>query len=156
MPVTTVKSRPQPPAPRRTWTVGLWVLQIALAAPFAAGGLLKITGDPEMIELFADIGAGRWLRYLVGVLEVAGAIGLLIPRLVVPAALGLVALMVGATVTNVAILHTSPVTPVTFLLAAGLIAAGRRPRRLTIRPPASRDPSAADPVPAKTMTSNAA
>jgi hypothetical protein len=48
---------------------------------------------------------------------------------VVPAALGLVALMVGATVTNVAILHTSPATPVIFLLVAGLVAAGRPRRR---------------------------
>ncbi|HEU4424698.1 MAG TPA: DoxX family protein [Pilimelia sp.] len=142
MPTTTTKTRSGPTALRRTRNVGLWVLQIALAAPFAAGGLLKVTGDAQMIELFADIGAGQWLRYLVGVLEIAGAVGLLIPRLVVPAALGLVALMVGATVTNVAILHTSPATPVTFLLAAGVVAAGRRQwlRGLTIRRPAPATP----------------
>jgi len=108
---TTVTTRPRPAALPRTRAVGLWALQIVLAAQFAAGGLLKISGHPQMVDMFADIGAGQWLRYLVGGLEVAAAVGLLIPRLAGPAALGLVALMVGATVTIVAVLHASPVTP---------------------------------------------
>lgn len=128
MPVTTVNPRPRPTALRRARAAGLWGVQIVLAVMFAAAGLLKITGDTQMTDMFAEIGAGQWLRYLVGVLEIAGAVGLLIPRLAVPAALGLVALMVGATVTNVAILHISPVAPIVFLLLAGLVAAGRRQR----------------------------
>ncbi len=64
--------------------------------------------------------------YLVGALELAGAAGLLIPRLAGLAALGLVALMVGATITNLLVLHTSPALPVGYLLVAGLIAWCRR------------------------------
>jgi len=75
--------------------------------------------------MFTDIGAGQWLRYLVGALELAGAAGLLIPRLATLAALGLIVLMTGATVTNLLILHTSPALPITFLVAAGVIAASR-------------------------------
>jgi len=45
----------------------------------------------------------------VGALEVAAAVGLLVPRLVVPATVGLVLLMAGATATNVVVLGTSPV-----------------------------------------------
>jgi putative oxidoreductase len=82
----------------------LWVLQVVLAFQFAGGGLLKLTGSPELVELFAAIGAGQWLRYLVGALEVAGAVGLLVPRLSGLAALGLAALMVGATATNLFVL----------------------------------------------------
>jgi putative oxidoreductase len=47
------------------------------------------------------------LRYLVGVLELAGAIGLLMSRLAGLAALGLVALMVGAVVTQVFVLDSA-------------------------------------------------
>ena len=34
----------------------------------------KLAGDPVMVDMFADIGAGQWLRYLVGALEVAGGL----------------------------------------------------------------------------------
>jgi uncharacterized membrane protein YphA (DoxX/SURF4 family) len=46
----------------RAGNVGLWVLQAVLAFQFAGGGLLKLSGAPVMVELFADIGAGQWLR----------------------------------------------------------------------------------------------
>jgi uncharacterized membrane protein YphA (DoxX/SURF4 family) len=113
--------------------IALWALQIALAAQFAAAGLLKLTSDPQMTDMFAQIGAGQWLRYLVGTLELAAAAGLLIPRLAGPAALGLVGLMVGATVTNLFVLDISPALPIGFLLGAGIVAWSRRTqlKRLT-------------------------
>ncbi len=60
-------------------------------------GFSKLAGDPAMIELFAAIGAGQGLRYVVGTLEIAGAIGVLVPRLCGLAAAGLALLMIGAT-----------------------------------------------------------
>jgi len=54
-----------------------------------------------VVEGFARIGLGQWLRYLTGGLELAGAIGLLIPRLAGPAALGLAGVMVGAVFAHV-------------------------------------------------------
>jgi uncharacterized membrane protein len=47
--------------------------------------------------MFATIGIGQWFRYVVGALELAGAVGVLIPRLSGLAALGLIGLMAGAT-----------------------------------------------------------
>jgi putative oxidoreductase len=102
--------------------LGLLVLRIGLAVVFAAAGLAKLGGEPAMVQMFADIGAGAWLRYLVGALEVAGAVGLLVPRLTGAAALGLTGLMIGATVTNVAVLNTSPVLTLALGLAAGTVA----------------------------------
>jgi putative oxidoreductase len=110
----------------RPVNVALWVLQAGLALPFAAGGLAKLAGAPELVELFASIGAGQWLRYVVGALEVAGAVGLLVPRLSRLAALGLAALMLGATVTNLFVIHERPWLPVGLLLVAAVIAWGRR------------------------------
>lgn len=112
----------------RPLTVTLWVLQIVLAFQFAGAGLLKVIGAPVMVELFDDIGAGQWLRILVGVLEIAGAVGLLIPALSGLAALGLVALMVGATFTNVFVIEQSPLLAVVFLVVSALIAGGRWPQ----------------------------
>jgi putative oxidoreductase len=119
-PSTRVRTRPT------AASLAVAVVQAVLALQFAAGGLLKLTGAASMVEMFDDIGAGAGLRVLVGALELAAAIGLLVPRLAGAAAAGLVALMVGATITNIAVLHTSPALPVVFLLAAGLVAYTRR------------------------------
>jgi uncharacterized membrane protein YphA (DoxX/SURF4 family) len=111
---------------RRAGTIVLWALQVALAVAFAGAGLAKLAGDTQMVLMFSQIGAGQWLRYLVGALELAGAIGLLLPRLAGLAALGLAALMIGATVTNLLVLNASPAPSLGLLLAAGLIAWIRR------------------------------
>lgn len=111
---------------RRARTVALWALQIVLAVQFAGAGLLKLSGDPAQVEMFTAIGAGQWLRVVVGVLEVVGAVGVLVPRLAGLAAAGLAALMVGATVTNVVVLGVSPVMPAVPLVIAAFVAWVRR------------------------------
>ena len=107
-------------------TVLLWVVQAVLAFQFAGAGFMKLSGAPAMVDMFTTIGAGQWLRYLVGALELAGAVGLLVPRLAGPAALGLVALMIGATITNLFVLGASPWLPIVFGLVAALVAGARR------------------------------
>ena len=106
----------------------LWALQVVLALMFAMGGLAKVGGDPAMVEMFATIGIGQWFRYAVGALEIAGAVGVLVPRLSALAALGLVCLMVGATLTNLFVLGASPFLPLVLLLVSVLVAWGRRAR----------------------------
>jgi len=59
-------------------------------------------------------------------LEIAGAVGLLAPRLNGLAALGLTALMTGALVTQAAVLGGTPVIEVVFLIATAAIAYTRR------------------------------
>lgn len=115
----------------RPGVVVLWVTQVVLAAMFVMASLPKLTGDPVMIELFDAVGAGQWLRYVVGVLELAGAIGLLVPRLCGLAALGLTMLLVGASLTNIVALGASPAIPVGYLLVAAVIAWFRRDSILT-------------------------
>ncbi|RKF24067.1 DoxX family membrane protein [Micromonospora globbae] len=105
--------------------MGRWVLQVFLAVQIASGGVLKLIGDARMVDLFTDIGMGQWLRYLVGVCEVAAAVGLLVPRLAALAALGLSGLMAGAVVTNL-LIGVNPAMPAAFLLVAGVIVYSRR------------------------------
>ena len=67
--------------PRRLTSTLLWAAQILLAAIFvlvAAPG--KLTGSHFEVQQFSLIGAGQWLRYLVGTAELAGAIGLTTPH----------------------------------------------------------------------------
>ena len=113
------------PTSRRSIAVALWVAQAVLALQLASGGVLKLIGDAAMVDLFTDIGAGQWFRYAVGLVELVGAVGLLIPRLCGLAALGVTALLVGATVTNIAI-GVAPWLPLFLLLVAATVAYARR------------------------------
>jgi len=110
----------------RARRVAVLVTQVALAVQFIAGGASKLLGSEQMVTMFDDIGAGQWFRLLVGILEVAGGVGLLVPRLTGPAATGLVAMMAGAVITNVFVLGIAPVTPLVFGALAAVVAASRR------------------------------
>jgi putative oxidoreductase len=112
--------------PGRVGTISAWVLQIALAVAIAPGGLLKLVGDPAMVDLFADIGAGQWLRFLVGACEIAGGVGLLIPRVRALAALGLLLLLIGATITNVFVIDANAVLSTVLAVVALAIVLLRR------------------------------
>lgn len=119
------------PARGRGMNITLWVLQVLLAVFFlvAAAGP-KLLGDPYAVEIFGEIGAGQWFRYLVGTLELLGAIGLLIPRLAGLAALGLVGVMIGAVLTQLFVLGPAvmALTPALFAILFGFIAWGRWPQ----------------------------
>lgn len=119
---------------RRVGQVVIWLVQIGLASQFVGGGVLKVTGDPAMVAMFDTIGVGQWLRLVVGLLEIAGAIGLLIPRLCGLAALGLAGIMIGAIITNVAVLQASPMIPAVFLIVAVVVAWLRRDRTAALLP----------------------
>jgi putative oxidoreductase len=111
---------------RRVGRGALTALRVLLAIEFAGAGLMKLGGVDSMVTLFADIGAGQWLRYVVGVLELAGAVGLLLPRVAGVAAVGLIALMTGALVTHAVVLDGAPVIEGVFLVATTAVAYDRR------------------------------
>lgn len=126
---STGRTLATPPETRgRGRRITLRVLQVLLAVSFAAGGLLKLGGAHQMVDLFAKIGAGQWFRYLIGTFEIAGAAGVLIPALSGLAALGLTGLMAGAAITNAFIIHSSPVVPLAFLVISAVVACGRWPQ----------------------------
>lgn len=123
------------PTRSRGATIALWTLQVLLALMFIIGsGAPKLVGEAYAVQIFADLGAGQWLRYVVGVLEIAGGIGLLVPRLAGLAAACLVALMVGATGAQLFFLSEGFwYTPVILGVLLGVVAWVRRaeilPRR---------------------------
>jgi putative oxidoreductase len=120
-----------PAEPRGAVNIILWVVQILLGVFFAFAGLNILFGfQPEAVESFAQIGLGDWFRYLTGVLELAGGIGLLIPPLSGLAALGLAGVMVGAVVAHLTALPPAALAlfPAFLVIVFVLIARARWPR----------------------------
>lgn len=106
----------------------LWVAQVGVAAYLGIWHAVpKLIGAGSQPEMFDAIGLGQWFRYFVGVLELAGSIGLLIPPLAGLAALGLAGVMVGATLANLFVIPGGSWAGITAGLCAvcGFVAWGR-------------------------------
>jgi|SRR5215813_9044812 len=77
-----------------------WVAQILLATFYVLAASGKLMSRPQWIELFRNWGFPDKFYLVVGVLEMLGAVGLLIPRLAGYAAAGLIVIMMGAATTH--------------------------------------------------------
>lgn len=99
-----------------------WTLQVALALVFAFTAWRKFNAHPIPVETVAALGTGQWLRVALGLVELAGAIGLLIPRLAWLAAACLALLMLGAAGTHLLIIGGSPAPAVILMLASAAVA----------------------------------
>jgi putative oxidoreductase len=86
-------------------TIALWSLRILVAALFLFAAVMKLSGQPMMIEEFNTIGLGQWFRLLTGALEAAGAVAILLPSVSVFGAILLLAVDAGAFVAQITILH---------------------------------------------------
>lgn len=107
--------------------VGLWVLQVLLAVVYAFSAFGKLTAEAQNVAGFEAMGLGTTGMYLVGALELAGAIAMFVPRLTGLAALCFVALMIGAVVLTLAIGGGAlAVIPAVVGLVAAVVAWGRR------------------------------
>ena len=80
-------------------------LGIALSALFLAAGIAKLLRATPLKVQFEEFGLPASLMSLVGAAEVAGALGLQIDRLRIPAALGLALLMAGAVANHLKVKH---------------------------------------------------
>jgi len=73
-----------------------WVLQVLIGLAFILSGGNKFLHLADTVDMFGKMGLPAALTYLVAGGEVLGGIGLLVPRFVRPAALGLIIIMIGA------------------------------------------------------------
>jgi uncharacterized membrane protein YphA (DoxX/SURF4 family) len=60
--------------------IAFWVFQILLALAFLGAASGKLFGTPDMVGLYEAIGIGQWFRYGTGLLELTGAILIVVPR----------------------------------------------------------------------------
>ena len=86
----------RPAARGRAVSVLLWILTVFVALGIGAAGVTKFTGATQWRDSFTGWGYPAWFASVIGMAEVTGAIGLLIPRTTVYAAACLMAVMVGA------------------------------------------------------------
>lgn len=82
----------------------LWILQALLAAAFLAHGVMFLAPPPDIAALM-NASLPRWFQLFLGVAEVAAAVGLILPGItrVLPsmigwAAVGIVVVMISATI----------------------------------------------------------
>lgn len=79
--------------------IASWILAILVALGYVLAAFGKLSG--AQTEMFEGWGYAPWFATVIGVLELLGAVGLLIPRLTRPAILGLTGLMIGAAYTHI-------------------------------------------------------
>ena len=99
---------------------------------FFIAGTPKLTGAESMVQVFAALGLGQWLRYVTGLLEVVGAVALLFPYFAGLAALWLTAVMVAAVIAHLTVLGGSPAIPLSLLIGMAIVAWGRRERTVRL------------------------
>lgn len=102
------------------------VLAALLAIPMVLAGAAKLAGTPELHQSFEMMGMPTWFGYFIGACELAGGIGLLIPRLSSLAAVALVPVMLGAAYFHIVYAVPSAVPAIAFMTLALIIAYIRR------------------------------
>src|SRR5712692_4850413 len=107
-------------APSKIRIIAAWIAQGLLAAAFLAAGGAKLAAVPMMVQIFDQIGFGQWFRIVTGLVEVVGAVALLIPGFAVVGAAWLGATMFFAVLTHLVVLHSSP-APALVLLALNVL-----------------------------------
>ena len=118
----------------------LWVLQVLLALAFFAHGLLFLFPPAAMVEQM-NASLPRWFQLFLGVAEVLAAVGLTLPGLarvqpwlVSCAAVGIMIVMIGATIYHVARGEMSSAVITAVLLALATFVAYMRWRVAPIPP----------------------
>lgn len=111
----------------RRANAALWVLQVLLAAVYAFSAFGKLTAEAQNVAGFQAMGLGTTGMYVIGSLELAGAIAMFVPVLTGLAATCFVALMIGAVIATLAVGGGVLVAiPATVLVLVSILAWGRR------------------------------
>ncbi|MFI7007922.1 DoxX family protein [Streptomyces sp. NPDC050145] len=116
------------PTRSRAARIALRTVTVLLALFFAfASALPKLIGHSTAVEAFDRIGWGAPGMYAVGLLELAGAIGLLVPVLFGITPIALCGLLVGAFIIQLTVFDgENAVTPLIFMVPLAVLAWARR------------------------------
>src|SRR6266446_52085 len=105
----------------------LWTVRVVLALAFGAAGTAKLAGAAPMVQIFDLIGIGQWFRYVTGIVEVAGAILLLVPSTGFFGGLLLCVTMLVALAVHMLVIGGSPIPAVVAAVISGFVAYRLRP-----------------------------
>jgi putative oxidoreductase len=139
MPDTAQDLSPSAPQPQDTPrerrfrnSVSDWAIRGAIFLLFLYFGTAKLKSDAgaPWVVFFNRLGWGQWLRYLTGVLEVAGAFLALLSGTVEIGLALLIVTMSGAAAISVFALHDAAAAFVPFAMLSGMIAFWLHRRRV--------------------------
>ena len=99
-----------------------WTLRILGAAAFLAAGAAKLAGVPMMVEVFDHIGIGQWFRVMTGLIEVIGAVALLVPATAALSGAFLALMMLVAAGVHLFVIGGSPVPALVLMVVTGAVA----------------------------------
>lgn len=109
--------------------IALTGARFLLALFFAFSAFAKLIAHESAVESFARMGWGNGAMYVIGGLEMAGAIALLVPLLSGVAAIALAALSAGASIVQLTLLDPpNAVMPALLVVVFVLIARNRHDR----------------------------
>ena len=109
------------PAKAHAVTEMVWAFQILAAAQFFVTGLDKLGDAPPMVQLFAAVGFGQWLRYFTGAVEIVSAVLLLMPSRAALGAALLAATMIGALTAHATVLPFSPAKAIVLFVMVSIV-----------------------------------
>ena len=114
-----------------------WVLSGLLALAFFGAGLSKLTGQVMMVHEFSLFGFPLWFMYVTGVIEIAGAVLVLVPRFAYVGAAALVCVTTGAVFSHLTHGQAGMIgLPLVLLILAAVVGTLRnwgQASRLTVR-----------------------
>jgi len=109
----------------------MWTLTGILAVMFMLAGYSKFV-SAGWVERFVNWGYAPWFASVIGAAEIAGGIGLFIPKISMLAAFGLVSVMLGAIATHLLNGEAGHiVTPLIYLAVLSAIIVLRRQKAPT-------------------------
>jgi uncharacterized membrane protein YphA (DoxX/SURF4 family) len=107
------------------WKITDWLLRSLIALAFIAASLGKLTSTPGVLERFATYGFPRGFHLLIGIVELVGAILVLVPKSRLFGIYILTAVVAGAAATHLVhdplIQLVRPLVFALFLAAAWLV-----------------------------------
>jgi uncharacterized membrane protein YphA (DoxX/SURF4 family) len=109
----------------------IWVLRVLVGLAFLAIGAAKLAGAWYTVQFFAAIGWGQWFRYLTGLLDVAGAMLVFVPRWTCYGAALLSCTVGSAVIITLTLLHNNPAVPLALALLSATLAWLTRPHRVS-------------------------
>jgi Predicted membrane protein len=81
---------------KKAYRLAGWAIVWLTALFFLQNGVQKVIGTEQMVGMFRELGYPDWFRIAVGLIEIAGAVLLAIPRFTPLASAGMALLMIGA------------------------------------------------------------
>ena len=113
----------------RTKSIAVWVLQILLAVLFGLQAWMKLSSSPTWVARFRAWGYPEHFYLVVGLMELLGAVALVVPRLVRFGVGMLLVVMVGATATHLLHREVQVITGLVLIALLSLVLYARRGAR---------------------------